>query len=262
MKLCSISDVIIHNYVIKDISAISQTPIYRTLNVQSRNYNGFIIIEDGNCLYSWGNETVELQKGALIYLPFNSTHTLQVLSKDISFYRINFTVLDNSQEKMIFSESPMLLYPEIDNKTFEIVRNMTELFLNTTRNFKIHALLYELLDAIETKSLLDELSPVERLITYIDNNYSSKITSADLLNICHISSAQMYRTFKKETSLTPIEYQNKLRISKAKTLLKSDMCSIGYISEILGFDSIYYFSRIFKQITGLSPTEYKKKLNR
>ncbi len=259
MKRCELSDITKNNYIVKDISAILQTPTYRTLKMESRQCNGFLVIENGSCKYSWENQSVEMQKGSLIYLPYNSKHSLQILSEDFSFYRINFTVLDGNQEKMTFSNTPMLLFSEIDLSTFEIIRKMTDLFLNSTRSFKLRSFLFELFDAIETNALLNNLSPVEKLITHINNNYTNKISSNELQKICHISPAQMYRKFKKETGLTPMAYQNKLRISKAKTLLKSDICSVGYISEILGFESIYYFSRIFKKATGVSPAEYRKK---
>ncbi len=68
----------------------------------------------------------------------------------------------------------------------------------------------------------------------------------------------MYRAFKKETGLSPIEYRNRLRIERARTLLSRDICSVSEAAKLLGFESVYYFSRVFKQHTGVAPSQYGK----
>jgi AraC-like DNA-binding protein len=45
---------------------------------------------------------------------------------------------------------------------------------------------------------------------------------------------------------------------RARELLLTTDQSIKEISFQLGFDSIYYFSRFFKQKTGMSPSEFRK----
>ncbi len=51
----------------------------------------------------------------------------------------------------------------------------------------------------------------------------------------------------------------RIRISKAKRMLKYSGRNITEIAEGCGFQSIYYFSKYFKAATGYSPSEYKKK---
>jgi len=51
---------------------------------------------------------------------------------------------------------------------------------------------------------------------------------------------------------------NNIRINKAKSILLSDYESISQVAESVGYNSIYNFSKMFKQYTGKGPTEYKK----
>ena len=66
----------------------------------------------------------------------------------------------------------------------------------------------------------------------------------------------MYRLFREETGTTPIEYRNRLRIQRACQLLRGRECTIGEIAALLGFESVYYFSRVFKKLTGVAPSRW------
>ena len=61
--------------------------------------------------------------------------------------------------------------------------------------------------------------------------------------------------------MPPGQYQIQIRLNKARRLLRNGTLSIAAIAEQLGFESIYYFSRLFKKKTGCSPLAYRKGLN-
>lgn len=65
------------------------------------------------------------------------------------------------------------------------------------------------------------------------------------------------KMFKEYTGISPGQYHLSLRIRQAKELLINTNLSIKEISYRLGFESIFYFSRVFKSKTGINPTEYK-----
>lgn len=55
------------------------------------------------------------------------------------------------------------------------------------------------------------------------------------------------------------QFQNSIRISRAQDLLSSSDLSVSEIAAQTGFDSVYYFSRHFKQSTGLTPKAYRSR---
>ena len=53
-----------------------------------------------------------------------------------------------------------------------------------------------------------------------------------------------------------MQFQNKLKIDKAKDLIISHSCNITEAAEAVGFSDVYYFSRMFRKITGKNPSEF------
>ena len=62
--------------------------------------------------------------------------------------------------------------------------------------------------------------------------------------------------FKKKMGISVIQYFINIKIDKAKKLLSQQKYTVSEIADILGFSSVYYFSRQFKLQTDMSPTEY------
>ena len=67
------------------------------------------------------------------------------------------------------------------------------------------------------------------------------------------------KVFKKTTGLSPNQYHLDLRLVKAKELLISTNLTINQVAYQTGFDSLFYFSRLFKQKNGVSPREFRNK---
>jgi AraC-like DNA-binding protein len=70
------------------------------------------------------------------------------------------------------------------------------------------------------------------------------------------------KEFKRVVGLSPHEYHLMLRLEKAKELLLSTNLNINEIAYQTGFDSVFYFSRLFKKKTGQPPTFYRKQASR
>ncbi len=73
-----------------------------------------------------------------------------------------------------------------------------------------------------------------------------------------ISYSYLRRMFRKFTGVSPLQYQMQLKIILARDLLTNSGKSIKEISYDLGFESIHYFSRYFKQKAGVSPSAYAR----
>ena len=95
-------------------------------------------------------------------------------------------------------------------------------------------------------------------LKYIDTHYSEQITLDYLSRVLNLNSSYFCRLFKKATHSTFVEYLNFVRICKSEKKLSSSKESIAEISLNLGFSSVSYFNKVFKNIKGCTPTEYKK----
>lgn len=98
---------------------------------------------------------------------------------------------------------------------------------------------------------------MDALLQYIQQNFASIISLEDLASIANISKTTLIQAFKTTLGTTPINYINAIRLAKSKELLVNTDSAIGEISELIGFQSLHYFSRYFKAQEGISPTEYR-----
>lgn len=73
----------------------------------------------------------------------------------------------------------------------------------------------------------------------------------------HIGYSYFRKMFKSYTGVAPHKYHLELKIIRAKELLLASNKSVKEISYDLGFQSIHYFSRLFKNKVGKSPTEFR-----
>lgn len=73
-----------------------------------------------------------------------------------------------------------------------------------------------------------------------------------------VSEGYFFRAFKKCFGMTPVHYQQQLRIEAAKTLLKATSLKCNEISFRVGFSDVYYFHRVFKKHTGMTPKNYRR----
>lgn len=95
-----------------------------------------------------------------------------------------------------------------------------------------------------------------RLLT--EHIYDTELTLNDVCSTVCFSKSYLKRLFKNRTGFAIMDYYHNLKIEKAKLMLHENHLSITQISEKLGFSSIHYFSRMFRQRTGVSPTDYRK----
>ncbi len=79
-------------------------------------------------------------------------------------------------------------------------------------------------------------------------------------NLCDdlgMSRSQLYRKFESITGLTPNDFIRSVRLKRAAQLLRGSSYNISEISDRVGFNSIKYFNKYFKEEFGFTPTQYR-----
>jgi len=82
---------------------------------------------------------------------------------------------------------------------------------------------------------------------------------SQLAEITGVSQFHLVRIFKEKYGYPPIRFMQKLRIEKAKELLRQepDSRKIYEIAELSGFKDPLYFSKVFSKWTGMSPEKFR-----
>jgi AraC-like DNA-binding protein len=92
-----------------------------------------------------------------------------------------------------------------------------------------------------------------RILEQFDRDIDFELLARDL----GMSSSGFRKKFQKVTGLPVGKYVQQIRLKKAGELLRQTELSVGEIAELVGFESIYYFSRLFKKKTGLPPSVFR-----
>lgn len=105
----------------------------------------------------------------------------------------------------------------------------------------------------------DNRNLIYSVIEQLREDPCQKTDSEDLAALCGLSRSRFEHMFKEVTGMPPYRYQIKIRLDKARYLLKNTQLNISEISSITGFNDPLYFSRIFKKFIGCPPSEYRSK---
>lgn len=101
---------------------------------------------------------------------------------------------------------------------------------------------------------------VKTAIEYMERNYVSKLTLAEVAEQCYVSQWHLSKLLNKHLHQNFSEILNGIRMKQAKKLLKNPSLRIGEISEMVGFVDMAHFSRVFKKMEGISANEYRNEL--
>lgn len=95
------------------------------------------------------------------------------------------------------------------------------------------------------------------VLRYIQQNFKT-LTLHSLAEHFHYSESYPSRQIKKSTGSTFIEIVTGLKLKMAEEYLVNSDCTIIRIAEMLGYESVDHFSRLFKKRCGSAPYQYRK----
>jgi AraC-like DNA-binding protein len=97
---------------------------------------------------------------------------------------------------------------------------------------------------------------IRRAKTAIEEQTEGTLVVEKLASALGLSAGHFRQVFKQHTGLSPYQYHQQLKISRAKSLLRSSDATIKQIAKILGFESVFSFSKLFKKKTSVSPHQW------
>lgn len=207
------------------------------------NFGQFLFPLEGTMNIKINNEMIKLNKNIGLFIPPFTTHSFNSL--DIN----KFLILDVSKDLFPFDINDIKI--EIDD-FWASIRNLLLFEMNNISKGSLdHLILY----------IISKLPhSIPKSIEYIQCNISGPIYIKDLAQIENYHPNYYLNWFKQKTGMTPNKYIQKVRLEKAKYLIKEKNDSLTVISQKIGFNNSNSFSRWFKIQEGISPLEYKKSL--
>jgi DNA-binding response OmpR family regulator len=88
-----------------------------------------------------------------------------------------------------------------------------------------------------------------------ENITVSEFGKDEFASAMNVSTSVLYRKLKSLTDLSPVDFIKTIRMNNAAELLNTGKYSVTEVSEMCGFTSLAYFSKVFRKHFGKSPTD-------
>lgn len=98
---------------------------------------------------------------------------------------------------------------------------------------------------------------VKNALEYIRENSQEKLHLVDVADQVYVSQWHLSKLLNKHTGKTFSDILNGARMEKSKELLKDPSLRICDVAEMVGFQDLAHFSRVFKKMEGMSANEYR-----
>ena len=220
--------------------------------MHERPYCGFLFSTEGKVLYHEGERTTFTDPDHFLFVPKGATYFLTGDKYDVCPC-LNFDC-ERYPDRIVQLSVP--------NRTvLDEARRLVELYSMKLPFYQtlIRAGLYRIIEEIcQSQEELRLPKHVADSIAYIIENLSDPtLTNARIAAEVNISAVYLSKEFVKYLRESPHKYLQNRRIERAKYLLSMEGTSVTETAALVGYNSVYHFSRSFKSLTGRSPNEYR-----
>ncbi len=182
------------------------------------------------------------------------------LAVDKSLLRFIFAIIEESKKTFdlpysdpALKKMELLPTPALGGR--QLIKNYLEILLISLMRAETEAERPEAVFLPQEE--YDELIS-SQVIAYMQEHIDEKLTVEQLCAPLHYNRSYIFRQFKKSTGYSLMSYFTKLKIEKAKRLLRETDRSVTEIASLLSFENANYFTKSFKKLTGYSPSTYRK----
>jgi AraC-like DNA-binding protein len=105
-----------------------------------------------------------------------------------------------------------------------------------------------------------DLAHISRAIAWIRDHYCEAIRVDDLARLSGMSASAFHRHFRAITAMSPLQFQKRIRLQHARSLLVAHPRDIAGIGHRVGYDSPSQFSREYRRLFGAAPGQDAERL--
>lgn len=103
---------------------------------------------------------------------------------------------------------------------------------------------------------------IQKALVYIKSNFTRELSQEEVAAHVGVNKSYLSRVFPEYTGEHFSDFLQRLRIERAKELLRSTNDHIYEIASQVGFWNPRYFSKIFHEVVGVTPADYRRKNNK
>ena len=245
-----------------------QTDSYWALdNLTTSDHWILCLVLSGQAIYTWEKKCYELHKDDVIFFQEGFSRSAKSSPNDPWHFIVVKFQLDvhNQRTEQALQDLPNIFHYSLFSIRKDFME-MERLWRGRRPGYilRCKSALYNVLYSMmrQSDTFYDKNLPHQERLRYtlelINQNTKENFTLERLAQEAGLSPSYYRMLFKKLTGYSTVHYQNYVKITHAKDLLSTGNLRVTEVANMVGFQDIYYFSRMFKQITGFSPSELIK----
>lgn len=94
---------------------------------------------------------------------------------------------------------------------------------------------------------------IARAVALIRRDYARSLRIADLAGTAGMSESSFHQHFRAVTTLSPLQFQKRLRLIEARRLMLAQGAAIGQAAHAVGYESVPQFTRDYGRLFGAPP---------
>lgn len=220
--------------------------------------NELVLVRKGNCRMDIEGDTLSGPTETVFYLPARLSQ-FQSSEKEVQTVYIGFQGTPPWQDP----QKPRTWLLRRDEPCGEWLTHLSRLFTSDPQRWipiadpLLQACLLRLRD-LSSPVEKQWPSAIEKVIRTIESHGNEPLNVESLAKTCGLSSSHLRLLMRKHLGTNVLNYHHRLRIDKARRLLRDPYLRVKEIATLCGFEDTNYFCRLFKKHTGTSPSCWRK----
>ena len=232
---------------------------------EGRQFHGLLYLREGAVSFAWQGKTLAAGVGTLIYIPKGLRYKSQYREDGTSFVLVNFDLFDKERGDLFLADEPTIVASEEAGERID--RTMTSLewcgaSQGAVASLRRKEMVFRLLGAICSTELFADaneksLGAIRAGVNLLEQTYLENLPIARFAEASNMSLSSFRSLFKKHYGASPVQYRNRLRLERARELLREGGYTVSEAAYAVGFENLGYFCRYYKRVMGETPSESK-----
>ena len=229
-----------------------QNPIERE---EGPTWNQFIWVKAGTGIFRIGSDTFTLEPGQGVFMRNGIPHAYE--GENLHTCWCTFFSSENLIDYVIGQRSYLLF--DVPDFLEKETRALSSYARGNSSMLALSAAGYTYVTELFAAITGSDDTVIGQVREYLEKNYMNPVTLDDVAESVGLDRFALCRYFSAHHSCSVMEELKRIRISRAKRLLRYSSDSVESIGRLCGFESPSYFSMRFREECGCTPVEYRKK---
>lgn len=233
-----------------------------SLTMTSRPSNGLTLILEGELDVVYPDRAYRARRGDIILQRKGDSYELRGCGKTAVEYIVISYVSEPSDVLDEVTGDARVFRPKHTSRWRDAFERAARAYLSAgvchvpRLRAAVQTLLCDIVCECYPDVLSSEENPVSAAYYYMEEFFYLPLTAEDIARVAGVSSSYLRTLFHRVFGTSPMRCLNRIRIERAKVMLASGLFSMSEVATACGFQNVYYFSRVFKELTGSTPGKY------